>query len=89
MEKDVKQKLYSVDGKVNHTSLEKKKVCQMLPIKQNKYVLVKRKQCTLWKKICVSKKGCKISKLKTFWEGKKNYYKKSKKMCNEKFIKKI
>jgi len=43
----------------------------MLPIKQNKYVLVKRKQCTLWKKICVSKKGCKISKLKTFWEGKK------------------
>jgi len=65
-----------------------KKVCQMLPIKQNKYVLVKRKQCTLWKKICVSKKRLQNFKIKNILGRKKNYYKKSKKMCNEKFIKK-
>jgi len=66
-----------------------KKVCQMLPIKQNKFVIIKRKQCTLWSKKCEAKKGCKIAKIKTFWYGKKNYYKKIKKMFSSKLFKKI
>lgn len=43
----------------------------MLPIKQNKFVIIKRKQCTLWSKKCVSKKGCKIVKNKNILVWKK------------------
>jgi len=33
-----------------------KKICQMVTIKQHKYLVVKRKRCSLYRKKCVSKK---------------------------------
>lgn len=61
----------------------------MVTIKQHKYLVVKRKRCSLYRKKCVSKKGCKVVKTKTFWEGKKNYNKKAQKMFSKIIFKKI
>jgi hypothetical protein len=76
-------------GSLHRFKIHKK--CQMLPIKKHKFIMIKRKRCSIWRKHCVGRK-CKIIKIKHFWEGKKiiitRYRKCSVKHLNRKFNRK-
>jgi len=65
-----------------------KKTCQMLTIKSHKFLIVKRKRCSLWRKKCIQRRGCKTIKRKSFWEGKKIIIRKLRKCIVKDFSKK-
>jgi len=61
----------------------------MVTIKQHKYLVVKRKRCSLYRKKCVSKKDVKLLRQKHSGKEKKNYNKKAQKMFSKIIFKKI